>query len=81
MLAEEVALAGVVGFVGPAFGGGVEVVESGFADGEAFGVGGEFGEFGEVVVWGFVDVAGMDSDGGVDLGEFLGDGDVLEGVF
>lgn len=39
MSAEEVALAGVVSFGGPAFWSGVEVVETGFADGDDFGIG------------------------------------------
>ena len=51
------------------------VVEAGFADGDDFGMTGERGEFLEKIHGAFVeDIARMESDHGIDVFVFLGDG-------
>ena len=73
MSAEEVALAGVVSFGGPAFWSGVEVVETGFADGDDFGIGEVGSEEGFEVVAALVNVAGVNTDADGNLGMVVGD--------
>lgn len=70
MTAEKIALAGMVGFLGPAFGGGVEVVEPGLADGCDFRMIKMWGEERFEVVSRFVNIAGMDPEAGMDFGMF-----------
>ena len=67
MAAEEIALSFVVGFLGPAFGRGVKVVEAGFSDGGDFRVIEIWSEEGFEVVAGLVDIAGVDAKAGVNF--------------
>lgn len=73
MTAEEVALAGVVVFVGPAVWSGMEVVETGLANRGDFWIGEVGAEEGFEFVVCFVDIARVDANAGGDTGVVVRD--------
>jgi len=80
MLFEKLTLSGVVTILAPAIRCGVVVVESGFTDGNATWVTGEWFQGGEVGVRSVCHITGVDADGGKNFRVLFRDVEIGGGV-
>ena len=80
VLSQEIPLPLTVSIVRPAIGGGVEIVESGFAEGRDIRVRGKVPERAKVVIRSLMHIAGVDADAGKDPGKALRNAEVDRNV-
>ena len=71
----------VIAFLGPALWSWVEVIETSFANGDALWVARELAQWFEEVIWGFMDITWMDTNGTEYFRKFFADSYVNRAVF